>query len=202
MSVRGGGGRRGSASRGGGSSEAAAAAARLGSCLRRVEIGAWIDHLADATTRDGVVRARPHPTRMLRLASTSSLQDHLFDPDALQRVSKLMAWRGLCSRREAEVLIARGEVLVDGVVVEQGAKATREARIELAGANADSWLETRSPSSSTSPRASSATSPAAGEMEASALVTTRNARGSTNRQSTERAAAAAETSALERVRPS
>jgi 23S rRNA pseudouridine2604 synthase len=38
-----------------------------------------------------------------------------------ERVAKLMANRGLCSRREAERLIEAGQVSVDGVVVrEQG----------------------------------------------------------------------------------
>jgi len=43
-----------------------------------------------------------------------------------------MANRGLCSRREAERLIAAGQVSVDGVVVrEQGCKASPDAVIEI-----------------------------------------------------------------------
>lgn len=50
----------------------------------------------------------------------------------MERVAKLMAARGLCSRREAERLIDAGCVLVDGVVVPaQGAKALPEADIRI-----------------------------------------------------------------------
>lgn len=48
------------------------------------------------------------------------------------RLSKLMAERGLCSRREADDLIARGLVKVDGAVVDQlGVKVDRRVKIEL-----------------------------------------------------------------------
>jgi 23S rRNA pseudouridine2604 synthase len=54
-----------------------------------------------------------------------------------ERVAKLMASRGLCSRREAERLIGEGLVLVDGVVVrEQGCKALSDADIRVAPAGA------------------------------------------------------------------
>ena len=50
-----------------------------------------------------------------------------------QRVAKLMANRGLCSRREAERLIEQGLVTVNGVVVrEQGCKALPDADIRVA----------------------------------------------------------------------
>ncbi len=63
------------------------------------------------------------------------------DP-APQRVSKLLARRGVCSRREAERLIEAGEVLVDGEpVVGQGAKASPDAVIEVT-ASGRSVLET------------------------------------------------------------
>ena len=49
-----------------------------------------------------------------------------------ERVSKLMAQRGLCSRREAEQYIAEGRVRVDGVLVtEQGTKALLNAKISF-----------------------------------------------------------------------
>jgi len=52
-----------------------------------------------------------------------------------QRVAKLMAARGLCSRREAERLIEAGQVLVDGTVVsEQGVKVPPDAEIRIASA--------------------------------------------------------------------
>ncbi|MFN8642781.1 MAG: S4 domain-containing protein [Candidatus Binatia bacterium] len=55
----------------------------------------------------------------------------------MERVAKLMAARGLCSRREAERLIDAGCVLVDGeAVVAQGAKAAPDADIRIADAGA------------------------------------------------------------------
>lgn len=49
------------------------------------------------------------------------------------RLSKLMAQRGICSRREADTFIARGWVLVDGVVMnELGVKVRPDQEIRLA----------------------------------------------------------------------
>ena len=49
------------------------------------------------------------------------------------RLSKLMAERGICSRREADAFIAGGLVLVDGAIVAQlGTKVSRNAQITLA----------------------------------------------------------------------
>lgn len=48
------------------------------------------------------------------------------------RISKLMAERGLCSRREADTYIERGWVRVDGVVIsELGSKAWPDQKITL-----------------------------------------------------------------------
>lgn len=50
------------------------------------------------------------------------------------RISKLMAERGLCSRREADVYIERGLVFVNGERVTQlGTRTTPDATITLAG---------------------------------------------------------------------
>lgn len=50
------------------------------------------------------------------------------------RISKLMAARGLCSRREADAYIERGMVYVNGEKVTQlGTRAAPDAKIELAG---------------------------------------------------------------------
>jgi 23S rRNA pseudouridine2604 synthase len=55
------------------------------------------------------------------------------DTQAGERISKLMAQRGLCSRREADVYIERGMVYVDGEKVTQlGTRCAPDARIELA----------------------------------------------------------------------
>jgi 23S rRNA pseudouridine2604 synthase len=52
-----------------------------------------------------------------------------------QRLSKIMAARGMCSRREADRYIERGLVLVDGEVVsELGTRIDPDAEIELAAA--------------------------------------------------------------------
>ena len=52
-----------------------------------------------------------------------------------ERLSKIMAARGMCSRREADRYIERGLVLVDGEVVsELGTRVPSDARIELAEA--------------------------------------------------------------------
>ncbi len=49
-----------------------------------------------------------------------------------ERVSKIMAKRGLCSRREAEQYIAEGRVFVDGVLItEQGLKVPVDAKIDF-----------------------------------------------------------------------
>lgn len=48
------------------------------------------------------------------------------------RLSKLLSERGICSRREADVYIERGEVLVDGKVVSAlGVKVSPDAQISL-----------------------------------------------------------------------
>jgi 23S rRNA pseudouridine2604 synthase len=49
------------------------------------------------------------------------------------RLSKLMAQRGVCSRREADVFIEQGMVSVNGVIVDQlGTKVAPDAEITLA----------------------------------------------------------------------
>lgn len=53
--------------------------------------------------------------------------------EELLRLSKLMSLRGLCSRREADALIAQGLVFVDGVKVDQlGTKVTANQTVTLA----------------------------------------------------------------------
>ena len=54
--------------------------------------------------------------------------------EELLRLSKLMAQRGLCSRREADSYIEQGLVKVDGEIVSQlGTKVRPDVKIELAG---------------------------------------------------------------------
>lgn len=47
------------------------------------------------------------------------------------RLSKLMSERGLCSRREADALIEKGLVKVDGVVAQLGLKVLPHVKIEI-----------------------------------------------------------------------
>ena len=55
-----------------------------------------------------------------------------FNPSDLMRLSKLMSQRGLCSRREADDLIVRGYVIVDGKVADQlGIRVAPDCNIEL-----------------------------------------------------------------------
>ena len=48
-----------------------------------------------------------------------------------QRVSKLLAQRGLCSRREADRYIEQGWVQVDGQTITLGARAAADQHIAL-----------------------------------------------------------------------
>lgn len=53
--------------------------------------------------------------------------------DEMVRLSKLMAQRGICSRREADAFIEQGLVLVDGVVISRlGTKVSPNVEITLA----------------------------------------------------------------------
>ena len=48
------------------------------------------------------------------------------------RLSKLMAEKGICSRREADEYIAQGLVRVDGVIIDQlGTKVSPKAKVTL-----------------------------------------------------------------------
>lgn len=54
------------------------------------------------------------------------------DPKELVRLSKLMGERGICSRRQADELISKSLVLVDGKIVDQlGSKVHTDCHIEL-----------------------------------------------------------------------
>lgn len=55
--------------------------------------------------------------------------------EELVRLSKLMAEKGICSRREADDYISRGLVMVNGVIVDQlGTKVSRNVKISLEAA--------------------------------------------------------------------
>lgn len=63
----------------------------------------------------------------------SSGQQNTEQNQELVRLSKLMAERGLCSRREADAYIAQGLVFVNGNRIDElGYKVTRDVHIELA----------------------------------------------------------------------
>jgi 23S rRNA pseudouridine2604 synthase len=62
------------------------------------------------------------------------VKEFLIMTQELLRLSKLMAQRGLCSRREADSYIEQGLVKVDGVIISQlGTKVSPTVKIELAG---------------------------------------------------------------------
>ena len=65
--------------------------------------------------------------------SASGSNDDLHDTPASGplRVSKILAMRDLCSRREAEALIDTGEVSVNGEVVKQGTKADPASEVRV-----------------------------------------------------------------------
>ena len=52
------------------------------------------------------------------------------------RLNKMLSDMGICSRRQADELIAAGKVTVDGVVAVTGMKVTRESKIVVAGKEA------------------------------------------------------------------
>lgn len=59
-------------------------------------------------------------------------QQQTVSPQDGIRVSKLLAERGICSRREADEYIERGLVFVNGEKITLGARATHDAKITLA----------------------------------------------------------------------
>jgi len=94
-----------------------------------------------------------------------------------ERVAKLMANRGLCSRREAERLIEQGLVLVDGVAVrEQGCKAHPDADIRVAP-HGEAQLAEQVTILLHKPVGVVSTQPEAGQTPAWKLVTAKRAHG-------------------------
>lgn len=76
-------------------------------------------------------RSEPRPQRPDR-PEKPAMADAREDPRGI-RLSKLMAERGLCSRREADWIIERGWVFVDGRrVSELGVRVSHDVAIELA----------------------------------------------------------------------
>ena len=57
---------------------------------------------------------------------------HIEEKDEI-RLNKMLSDMGICSRRQADELIAAGKVTVDGRVAETGMKVTRESRIDVEG---------------------------------------------------------------------
>jgi len=65
------------------------------------------------------------------------------DEEKLVRINKLLADRGLCSRREGDRLIAAGHILINGGEVAQiGQKVPEDVKLEIKS-EADSFLEER-----------------------------------------------------------
>jgi 23S rRNA pseudouridine2604 synthase len=115
---------------------------------------------------------------------------------AEQRVAKLMANRGLCSRREAERLIERGLVSVDGTVVrEQGCKAAPDADIRVAPGGLDD-LAAQLTIALHKPPGVVSTQPAAGQTPAWKLVTAQRRAGTVDATTLARVTAAPQTLAV------
>lgn len=97
------------------------------------------------------------------------------------RLSKLMSERGLCSRREADELIAQGLVIVDGNVVDQlGTKVLPSAKIELTG-RAQRRLDAKVTILLNKPKGYVSSQPEKGYKSAVELVTAAN-QNTTDRQ--------------------
>jgi 23S rRNA pseudouridine2604 synthase len=83
--------------------------------------------LRSAPTAPTAGTARP---RRSKVTGTNTLD--MLDPFEPQRLSKIMAAKGLCSRREADYLIENGWVRVNGKVVDElGAKVLPTVTIDL-----------------------------------------------------------------------
>ena len=110
-------------------------------------------------------------------ASGSNDDDRETDTPAAgpQRVSKILAMRDLCSRREAEALIDTGEVSVNGEVVVRGAKADLASEVRVTGPVLRR-LQSKRTTALNKPAGYVSNLPADGEVEASALLRLSDAR--------------------------
>ena len=104
-------------------------------------------------------------------ASGSNDDDRETDTPAAgpQRVSKILAMRDLCSRREAEALIDTGEVSVNGEVIVLGAKADPASEVRVTGPVLRRHQSKRT-TALNKPGGYVSNLPADGEVEASALL--------------------------------
>ena len=104
----------------------------------------------------------------------------------LQRISKLLACNGICSRREAEILIANEQVLLNGdTVVLQGWKASEEDIIEVTQAG-QAWLDRKVTLVLNKPRGYESTSSLEVKASALALICKENEHLSEHKNESER----------------
>lgn len=117
----------------------------------------------------------PYERALGRGFSSSGYGEDVGDGDE-ERVSKILARRGTCSRREAERLIADGLVFVDGVRVrEQGFKCSpTRAKIEISR-EAEAWLGSKLTLVVHKPPGLVSNLPSEGEIAAWTCVEPRNA---------------------------
>lgn len=104
---------------------------RLGAATAKTAVPAKPDRnraaMRSAPTAPAAGAARP---RRSKVTGTNTLD--MLDPFEPQRLSKIMAAKGLCSRREADYLIENGWVRVNGKVVDElGAKVLPTVTIDL-----------------------------------------------------------------------
>ena len=123
------------------------------------------------------------------LSEGASLHDNHSERNSttpLQRVSKLLACNGICSRREAEILIANEQVLINGdTVVMQGWKASEEDIIEVTQAG-QAWLDRKVTLVLNKPRGYESMSSLDVEESALALICKENEHSSLHRNESER----------------
>ena len=98
------------------------------------------------------------------------------DQGDVERVSKILARRGDCSRREAERLIADGLVIVDGVrISEQGFKCSASSSEIVIDERGTRWLSSKLTVAVNKPPGYVSNLPAAGEVAAWTCIEPRNA---------------------------
>lgn len=74
--------------------------------------------------------------------SRNSIIKHTDEKDEI-RINKYLSDKGLCSRREADRLIAQGRVRINGAVAEMGSKVSSSDVVELDNKRVSPELETR-----------------------------------------------------------
>ncbi|CEG01284.1 Pseudouridine synthase, RsuA/RluB/C/D/E/F [Ostreococcus tauri] len=147
--------------------------ARGGGESRRVERD---DGRSDGRDRGSDGRGRSERSRVSPQRSSGFTSASNAFPEGLERVSKILARRGACSRREAEQLIADGRVRVNGTVItEQGHKCdVNSDRVEITS-DGSAWLSSKLTLAVNKPPGLVSNLPSADEVAACSIVEPSNA---------------------------